>query len=278
MGVERMPGPLGQWILGGLPDFRPGVTSVILSQAAGQSAGEPVPIPTSSEIETDDDKKAGAALKFTAKQKVKLKCWDPNDAPDGEPSREHETTVFDAPEKAALYALKPLIEKYKNEEWGGLIYKVAGSKLYLAGPPVTSGDQAKVDLMTMGFGKGKWRRGDLPGLKTIATYHTHVRGNVDLGGGVISRHYEGIVPPSQIGYVQQLRAELAKEGVDRDRVFEEALKDPTTLGGDVGVAMNSHVDMYVLTRGKGYFHLDWRTLKETPLSIDGAIAPARLPR
>lgn len=33
-GVESMPGPLGQWILGGLPDFRPGVAPAILNPSA----------------------------------------------------------------------------------------------------------------------------------------------------------------------------------------------------------------------------------------------------
>lgn len=267
MGVERIPGPLGAWILGGLADFRPGVTSLILGQTAnaqvvsGNSSAGPMP----SEIETEEDKQEAAALDFAAGKQVTLTCWGPKDPKDGPPSVAHNTTVFDTPRKAAEHALKPLIATYKREEWGGIIYKLAGKKLYIAGPPFTEGDQAKVGLEFMGFGKGKWRRGDLPGLKTIATYHTHVRGDVDLGGGSISRHYEGIIPPSQIGYVRKMRDELAKAGADRNRIYEEALKDSTTVGGDVGVAINSHVDMYVMTVEGGFYHLDWQTLKETNL-------------
>ncbi len=279
MGVERIPGPLGAWILGGLADFRPGVTSLMLCQTAdlqtisGDSGSGPMP----SEIETDEDKQEAAALDVAVGKPVTLNCWGPTDPKDGPPSVVHTTMVFDTPKKAAEAALKPLIATRKREEWGGLIYKVAGKKLYIAGPPVTEGDQAKVGLEFMGFGKGKWRRGDLPGLKTIATYHTHVRGDIDLGGGAISYHYEGIVPPSQIGYVLKMRDELAKAGADRNRIFEEALKVSTTVGGDVGVAINSHVDMYMMTIEGGFYHLDWQTLKETSLTrAKKATSPVRV--
>lgn len=279
MGVLRMPGPLGQWILGGLPDFRPGVASLVLSQTPGGAEGDaaPAPVATSSEPETEEDKNAAAALDVKAGQTITLKFWGKGDARGGEPSIEYTTTVFDTPEKAALHALKPLIAKFKNEEYGGLIYKIAGKNLYLAGPAVTDGDQAMVSLASMGFGKGTWARGDLPGLKTISTYHTHVRGDVDLGGGTVSKHYEGIVAPSQIGFVKKLRVSLQAKGANRDKIFDDALKDPTLLGGDVGVAVNSHVDMYVLTRKDGFYHLDWRTLKETRLKVEAANASLRMP-
>lgn len=269
MGVERMPGPVGAWILSGLPDFRPGVTSLILAQT-----DEPAPVakPAASgtqaslnEVETPEEVAEANALGFAAGKEIELDFWSKKDPREGPPSVRAKVKVYRTAREAAEAALVPLCKQYKTEEWGGIIYKVAGKDLYLAAPGVTDGDQAKVTLATMGFGKGKWSRGDLPGLKTVATYHTHVRGDVDLGGGSISHHYEGIVAPQQIGYINQLRSKLGMKDADRDKLFDDAFNN-TDIGGDVGVAMSSRVDMYMMTcREGGFYHLDWKTLKETTL-------------
>ncbi|MBK8337506.1 MAG: hypothetical protein IPL03_13430 [Sterolibacteriaceae bacterium] len=43
------------------------------------------------------------------------------------------------------------------------------------------------------------------------------------------------------------------------------------------MAINSHVDMYVMTIEGGFYHLDWQTLKETSLkSGKKAASPVRV--
>lgn len=274
MGVQRVPGLLGLTVLGGLGNFTPGVAKLVLAQAQESEQGTTIVDATERALEeTAEDIEAAKALLNGAHagQEITFLAWAPGDT--DTPTRSHTTRLYASPDEAAAAALAATFADSVNNraEYGGLIYKVAGKQLYVAGPAVTSHDAARLDQADMGIGKGTWRRGELPGLKTVSDYHTHIRGDAHLAEGVTSKAYAGFVPPAQKDLVDALRKRLRDGTITAQGISDEAFKTDTELKGDVGHAVTLKLDGYIMDRNADMYFFRWRTL-----ATDKLVRPTKL--